>query len=194
MFRLPMAGLLLFALVLAGLFGEGCRNPSPVTTSSVTAASSIPFSPLSTSSSSAPAGAVSSSTTSTTLAPSTSTILITTTTAAVRLPPLAFDTARAMEHIRDLAIGIGIRPGGSVAEYKAAMYAADYLSEIGYDPVVTEVPLPNGKTSHNVTAVKNGASPLTVVVGAHLSTRRRPHPAVTTMRRAPPSYWSSPAT
>jgi hypothetical protein len=77
-----------------------------------------------------------------------------------------------MAHIKVLATDIGIRPGGSPAEDEAVAYAADCLAGLGYDPVITEVPLPNGKTSHNVTVTKQGSSPLTVLVGAHLDTKK----------------------
>jgi Zn-dependent M28 family amino/carboxypeptidase len=77
-----------------------------------------------------------------------------------------------MKHIEILASDIGIRPGGSKAEDKAVAYAADYLAGLGYEPVVSGVPLPNGKTSHNVSVTKKGASPLAVLIGAHLDTKR----------------------
>jgi Zn-dependent M28 family amino/carboxypeptidase len=86
--------------------------------------------------------------------------------------PLAFSTARTMKHIKKLASDIGIRPGGSAAEDEAVAYVWDYLATLGYQPIITEVPLPNGKTSHNVTVTKEGASPLSVVIGGHLDTKK----------------------
>lgn len=103
-------------------------------------------------------------------APST-TSLSTTTTAPPPTPPLAFDTGLAMEHIQALAAGIGVRPSGSEAEDAAVSHAADYLAGLGYSVAVTEVPLPNGKTSHNVRAVKLGSSPWVLTVGGHLDSK-----------------------
>jgi Zn-dependent M28 family amino/carboxypeptidase len=77
-----------------------------------------------------------------------------------------------MEHIKRLAQGIGIRPGGSAAEDEAVAYTSDYLTSLGYQPVITEVPLPNGKTSHNVVAMKKGSSSLTVLISGHLDTKK----------------------
>lgn len=103
-------------------------------------------------------------------APST-TSLSTTTTAPPPTPPLAFDTGLAMEHIRALAADIGVRPSGSEAEDTAVSYAADYLTGLGYAVTVTEVPLPNGKTSHNVRAAKPGSSPWVLTLGGHLDSK-----------------------
>ena len=76
-----------------------------------------------------------------------------------------------MAHVRRLAAEIGVRRGGTEAETEAALYATDYLSGLGYQAVMTEVPLPNGLTSHNVIAVKEGSSPLTILVGGHLDSK-----------------------
>jgi len=97
--------------------------------------------------------------------------MTTTTTQFGLRAALPFDVAQAMKHIEELADGIGVRPGGSAAEYEAVEYVSRYLTGLGYDPVITEVPLPNGRTSHNVTVAKEGASPLTILVGAHLDTK-----------------------
>jgi aminopeptidase YwaD len=100
-----------------------------------------------------------------------STSLSTTTTEPPPTPPLAFDTGLAMEHIRALATVIGVRPSGSEAENAAVSYAADYLAGLGYSVVVTDVPLPNGKTSHNVRAVRPGSSPWVLTLGGHLDSK-----------------------
>jgi aminopeptidase YwaD len=76
-----------------------------------------------------------------------------------------------MAHVRKLAAEIGVRRGGTDAETEAAVYAADYLSGLGYQAVMTEVPLPDGLTSHNVIAVKEGSSPLTILVGGHVDSK-----------------------
>ncbi len=86
-------------------------------------------------------------------------------------PVLAFDAAQAMAHVEKLAAGIGVRRGGTEAEAEAARYAADYLNGLGYQTGVTEVPVPNGLTSHNVVAVKTGSSSLTIVVGGHIDSK-----------------------
>jgi len=73
-----------------------------------------------------------------------------------------------MAHVKKLAVEIGPRHGGSEAEMAAVAYAVGYLDELGYRVDVADVPIPNGLTSHNVIAVKEGSSPLTVVVGGHM--------------------------
>jgi aminopeptidase YwaD len=77
-----------------------------------------------------------------------------------------------MEHLQALASGIGVRPSGSEAEDAAVSYATGYLTGLGYSVAVTEVPLPNGKTSHNVQAVKLGSSPWVLTVGGHLDSKK----------------------
>lgn len=76
-----------------------------------------------------------------------------------------------MEHIRALAGDIGVRPSGSAAEDAAVDYSAAYLTSLGYEIAITEAPLPNGKTSHNVRAVKQGSSQWVLTVGAHLDSK-----------------------
>ena len=73
-----------------------------------------------------------------------------------------------MAHVKKLSADIGIRHGGTPAEMAAVDYAVDYLGGLGYQVDVADVPIPNGLTSHNVVAVKQGSSPLTIVVGAHM--------------------------
>ena len=81
---------------------------------------------------------------------------------------LAFDETQALVHLHKLAVDIGVRHGGSAQELQAATYAVEHLTALGYSPQVTDVPLPDGTTSHNVTVVKPGSSALTVVIGAHM--------------------------
>jgi aminopeptidase YwaD len=76
-----------------------------------------------------------------------------------------------MTHIQILAGEIGVREAGTQAETAALGYAADYLAGLGYDPAILDVPLPNGRLSHNLIAVKPGVSPYTVVVGAHIDSK-----------------------
>jgi aminopeptidase YwaD len=87
------------------------------------------------------------------------------------LSDLAFDTSSAMARLYQLSVVIGPRKGGTVAELAAAQYGVDYLTSLGYSPTLMDVSLPNGTTSHNVIAVKPGASPLTIVVGGHMDSK-----------------------
>ena len=157
--------LLAAILIVAAVWGVGCTEPSADAPSST-----APGSTLAPASSATVAAAPSPTITSTTLprAPSTTTA----TTEPAPILPLEFDSELAMEHIRKLAKDIGIRPGGSEAENEALAYAASYLTGLGYDPVITEVPLPDGKTSHNLTVVKPGRLPLAIAIGGHLDTKK----------------------
>jgi len=87
------------------------------------------------------------------------------------LSDLVFDETQAMTHVYELAVNIGPRRGGTDAEFRAAQYAASYLEGLGYAASITDVPVPNGLTSHNVVAVKPGVSPLTIVVGGHMDSK-----------------------
>jgi Peptidase family M28 len=87
---------------------------------------------------------------------------------AAPLSYLAFDSAQAMAHLKMLTVDIGVRHGGSPREMAAVDYAVDHFTSLGYQPQVMDVPVIDGSTSHNVIAVKQGASPLTIVIGAHL--------------------------
>jgi Zn-dependent M28 family amino/carboxypeptidase len=82
----------------------------------------------------------------------------------------AFDVARARTHTAALA-EIGPRREGSAAEIAGADYVTARLEEAGYAVRTQHVRLPNGSFSHNVVAVKAGASPRRVVLGAHLDTK-----------------------
>ena len=87
------------------------------------------------------------------------------------LTPLAFGAANAMADVRALE-AFGIRAAGSDAERSAADYLTARLTHMGYSPVVLEiVPLPDGVISHNVSARSRGASPYTIVLGAHLDSK-----------------------
>ena len=174
------AGTLIVAFVLVVVLCAACtgatgtgttsRPASTLSTVSITSASTTTswFAGAPSSETSSTAATVATAT-STTLAPTTDSS--TTTLEPAPQPPLAFSTTRAMEHIKKLASDIGIRPGGSAAEDEAVSYVSDYLTGLGYDPVITEVPLSNGKISHDVVVTKKGTSPLTILVSGHLDSK-----------------------
>jgi hypothetical protein len=85
--------------------------------------------------------------------------------------PLPFDTGKAMAHARVLSETIGQRVGGTTGESRAIEYARRYLASLGYEVAITPVPLPNGRTSHNVAARKRGATGPIVVLGGHVDTK-----------------------
>ena len=76
-----------------------------------------------------------------------------------------------MAHLKQLAVGLGVRTGGTKDEAAAARYAADYLEGLGYSVAIVPVALPNGRVSHNVKAVKTGSSAATILLGAHLDSK-----------------------
>ena len=87
------------------------------------------------------------------------------------LSPLAFDAANAMAEVRALE-AFGVRAAGSEAERQAVDYIAARLSKLGYSAVVIEdVPLPNGRMSHNVSAQSDGTTARMIVLGAHLDSK-----------------------
>lgn len=64
-----------------------------------------------------------------------------------------FDSAKAMEHVRYLAVELGSRPAGSENERQAASHISNEFESLGYDVSIQEF---NGRnyTSQNVIAVK----------------------------------------
>jgi hypothetical protein len=116
-----------------------------------------------------PAGGPSTSTTAVQLPPTTSaTHASTTTTVFAPAAPQPFDGARAMAHVRALAEGIGVRQGGGEGENAAMVYIEGCLRDLGFTVEVTEVPLPDGRVSHDVSAALPGASATTLLLGAHV--------------------------
>lgn len=83
-----------------------------------------------------------------------------------------FDTAKAMEHIRMLSSGIGIRVQGTEGDRRAAEYIREAFRQGGYAEVVTQtVPLPNGGTTSNIYVDSPGSGDgFTIIIGAHYDT------------------------
>lgn len=95
-------------------------------------------------------------------------------------PTQSFEVANAMDHLRHLSVNIGPRIEGTAGEEAAAAYLAAVLEGYGYDPVIQEVPLPNGTFSRNVIARSEpllsephatGTGGKTLVVGGHFDTK-----------------------
>ncbi len=83
----------------------------------------------------------------------------------------SFDPARALVDIRALE-KIGVRNGGSRNELRAASYLAGRLRSMGYSVTIEKVPLPHGRTSRNVLARRIGYSRRTLVLGAHMDSKK----------------------
>lgn len=82
-----------------------------------------------------------------------------------------FDPDTAIRHAGAIA-AFGPRPGGSVAERKAAEYVAARLKQLGYTPQTQEFALPNGLSSVNVIAVAPGRDGTRrLLLGAHLDSK-----------------------
>lgn len=86
----------------------------------------------------------------------------------------AFDTDRAMSHIQYLSGKIGPRPEGSGKEKAAAEYVEKQFLKMGYRTKKQTFKLPNGRTSQNIIASKEGrGKPVRVVIGAHYDAKGR---------------------
>ncbi len=84
----------------------------------------------------------------------------------------SFSLDRAMEHVRALAVDIGLRPAGSAGEEQAAAYVESVFRASGYDVVRQPASRPYGGTSHNVVARARGVDYGSgyLVVGGHYDT------------------------
>ena len=95
--------------------------------------------------------------------------------------PAAFDTDKAFEYLRHLAVDIGRREAAAAGYREAADYAAGLLTSWGYAVSRQKVPVPSGEqqgiaveagTTENVIARSKGFDPKKphMLVGAHLDT------------------------
>lgn len=78
-----------------------------------------------------------------------------------------FDAKRAFAQLQKI-VSFGPRQSGSAAEDKSAEYVRGQFEALGYTTTVEEVPLPDGKTTHNVVALKPGGGAGLIVVGGHV--------------------------
>ena len=83
----------------------------------------------------------------------------------------AFDTGRAMNHVRALAADIGVRVRASTGEDRGIEYVADKLRGFGYRVNVQEFAVDGGK-SHNVVAWWPNPHRQRLVIGGHIDTVR----------------------
>ena len=160
---LAVVAVALIVMVAAGAVAAGCFGRSGSASSTVPSLGAGPGGSTVTTSTTAQA-AVTESTTTASTAPAPSS----TSTGYVPVAPLAFDGARAMTHIKALASAIGVRQAGTKGEDAAKEYVAGYLRDLGYEAKILDVPLPNGRTSHDLWATKQGALSATILVGAHM--------------------------
>ncbi len=87
---------------------------------------------------------------------------------AMRAP--RFDSARAMQHVRDIA-GFGPRQAGGATEAKALDYVAAQLASWGYTIGRQRIAIPGGRVSGNVFAERKGTSSEVIVIGAHIDSK-----------------------
>jgi hypothetical protein len=90
--------------------------------------------------------------------------------------PGAFDVARAMGHVRALAVEIGLRNSGSPGDRLAADYIAAKAAALGWSVERQPFPLPQGGTSWNVIAKPPGfdENKPYLIVGGHYDSLRGP--------------------
>jgi hypothetical protein len=86
------------------------------------------------------------------------------------VPAPRADLARILDDSHEID-SLGARTVGSTAERKAAEHVAERLKQMGYEPVVEEFPVPGGK-SRNVVVRAKGADSRTIVLGAHLDSKK----------------------
>jgi hypothetical protein len=86
------------------------------------------------------------------------------------VPAPSIDLAQILTDSRAID-SLGARPVGGVAERKAAEHVVARLRDMGFEPVIEEFPVPGG-TSRNVIVRIKGADPRTIVLGAHLDSKK----------------------
>lgn len=92
-------------------------------------------------------------------------------TASPTQPPRPrFDADRALAAVRALE-RCGVRREGSAAERRGAEVLMRRARSFGAEVKLRALPLPNGKTSHNVIVVVPGSSARTIVLGAHMDSK-----------------------
>lgn len=81
----------------------------------------------------------------------------------------AFDSSRAMQYIKQLSVGIGLRPAGSEGEAEAAAYIAGVFADSDYEDIVEQAfPAVDDNISRNIYVEDIGTKPeWVVIVGAH---------------------------
>jgi Zn-dependent M28 family amino/carboxypeptidase len=84
--------------------------------------------------------------------------------------PAAFSSARAFDHVRELAGRIGPRPAGSPGYGRAVRYVHQRFLDLGYRSKLVRFELPNGFTSRNVVATWPSPPISRIVIGGHLDT------------------------
>ncbi len=80
------------------------------------------------------------------------------------------DLQRVLSDTADI-VAFGVRPVGGKAERAAADHIAVRLREMGYDVRVDTFPVPGG-TSRNLIVRSQGTDPRTIVLGAHIDSKR----------------------
>ena len=86
------------------------------------------------------------------------------------------DHAKVMDHVRALAVEIGLRNGGSDGERRASDYIAGRIRVLGWEAEQRPFPLPQGGESTNVVGIPPGFSedePY-VIVGGHYDSLNGP--------------------
>jgi hypothetical protein len=82
-----------------------------------------------------------------------------------------FDITEVMKHIKTLSQQIGVRKEGTSNERKAADYISKQLERYGYEVKKERFPLPNGLTSQNIIAFKEGETEMVIILGAHYDSK-----------------------